>query len=111
MRKERENGRMRCGKEDEKEGEEERRGRERRIKNRKGGTKSVPPPPDVLPSTKLGNNMTPIKGRLGKNTTPTSRDPVKQSEKLQMNPKQRQSSFEIPSSRDSRAPKFHPAQI
>ena len=86
MRKEREKGRMRCGKEDEKEGEEERRGRERRIKNRKGGTKSVPPPPDVLPSTKLGNNTTPIKGRLGKNTTPISRDPVKLSEKLQMNP-------------------------
>ena len=78
MRKERENGRMRCEKKkDEKEGEKERRGRERRIKNRKGDTKSVPPPPDVLPSTKLGNNMTPIKGRLGKNTTPTSRDPVK----------------------------------
>ena len=73
-------------KKDEKEGEEEERGRERRIKNRKGGTKSVPPPPNVLPSTKLGNNMTPIKGRLRKNTTPTSRDPVKLSQKLQMNP-------------------------
>ena len=89
MRKEREKGRMRCEKKDEKEGEEERRGRERRIKNRKGGTKSVPPPPDAFPSTKLGNNMTPIKGRLGKNTTPTSRDPVKLSQKLQMNPQQR----------------------
>ena len=68
---------MKCGRKDEKEGEEERRGRERRIKNRRGGTKSVPPPPDVLPSTKLGNNMTPIKGRLGKNTTSISRDPEK----------------------------------
>ena len=86
MQKEREKGRMRCGKKDEKEGEKERSERERRIKIRKGGTKSVPPPLDVLTSTKLGNNTTPIKGRLGKNTTPTSRDPVKLSHKLQMNP-------------------------
>ena len=104
MWKERENGRMRCGKKDEKEGEEERRGRGRRIKNRKGGTKSVPPPPNVFPSMKLGNNMTPIKGRLGKNITPTSRDQVKLSQKLQMNRQQRQSSFEIP----SRANLIHP---
>ena len=71
-----------------KEGEgEERRGRERRIKKKKkGGTRSVPPSPDTFPSAKLGNNMTPIKGRLGKNTTPTSRDPMKQSQNLQMNP-------------------------
>ena len=90
---------MRCKKkEDEKEGEEERRG-ERRIKNRKGGTKSVPPPPYVSPSTKLGNNMTPIKGRLGKNITPTSKNPVKPSQKLQTNPQQRQSSSEVPSAR------------
>ena len=73
-----------------KEGEgEERRGRERRIKNREGGTRSVPPPPDAFPSAKLGNNMTPIKGRLGKNTTPTSRDPIKLNQNLQMNPPQR----------------------
>ena len=85
MRTEREKGRMRCKKKIEKEGEEERRG-ERRIKSKKGGTKSVSPPPDVLPSTKLGNNMTPIKGRLGKNTTPISSDPIKLSHKLQMNP-------------------------
>ena len=66
-----------------KEGEgEERRGRERRIKNRESGTRSVPPPPDVVPSAKLGNNMTPTKGRLGKNTTPTSRDPIKLNQNL-----------------------------
>ena len=60
----------------EKEGEgEERRERERRGGNEKIGTKSVPPSPDAFPSTKLGNNITHIKGRLGKNTTPTSRDP------------------------------------
>ena len=70
IRKERERGSMRYGKKDEKEGEEERRGRKRRIKNRKGGTKSVSPPPDVFPSAKLGNNMTPIRGRLGKTQLP-----------------------------------------
>ena len=75
-----------------KEGEgEERRGRERRIKNREGDTRSVPPPPDTFPSAKLGNNMTPIKGRLGK-----SRDPIKLNQNLQMNPLQRRLSFEIP---------------
>ena len=54
---------------------EDRRERERRGENEKSGTKSVPPSPDAFPSTKLGNNITPIKGRLGKNTTPTCRDP------------------------------------
>ena len=56
---------------------EERRGRERRIENRESGTRNVPPSPDAFPSTKLGNNITPIKGRLEKNTTPTSRGPTK----------------------------------
>ena len=70
-----------------KEGEgEEMKGRERTIKNREGGTRSVPPPSDAFPSSKLGNNMSPIKGRLGKNTTPTSRDPMKLNQNLQMNP-------------------------
>ena len=60
--------------ENEKEGEgEERRERERRGENRKGDTKNVPPSPNTFPSTKLGKNITPIKGRLGKNTTPTGR--------------------------------------
>ena len=40
---------------------------------RKGCT--TPSPQDAFPSQELGNNMTPIKGRLGKNTTPTQRDP------------------------------------
>ena len=58
----------------EKEGEgEERRERERRGENGESGTKNAPLPPDSFPSTKLGNNITPIKGRLGKNTTPTGR--------------------------------------
>ena len=60
--------------ENEREGEgEERRGRERRGENRKSGTKRVSPSPNAFPSTKLGNNTTPIEGRLGKNTTPTGR--------------------------------------
>ena len=80
-------GRMRCGrKEERKEKEKKEERRERRIKNREGGIRSVPPPPDAFPSAKLGNNITPIKERLGKNTTPTSRDPVELNQNLQMNP-------------------------
>ena len=69
---------MRCGKkrrkegrENEKEGEgEEMRGRERK-KNGENGTRDAPPSPDAFPSTKLGNNITPIKGRqLGKTQLP-----------------------------------------
>ena len=71
------------GRENEGEGEiEERRGRERRIENRESGISNVPPSPDTSPSTKLGNNMTPIKGRLGKKTTPTSRGPTKLNQNL-----------------------------
>ena len=39
----------------------------------------------IFPSTKLGNNMTPIKERLGKNTTPTSDNPVMMNQNLQTN--------------------------
>ena len=60
--------------ENKREGEgEERRGRERRRENRESDTRNVPPSPDASPSTKLGDNTTPIKGRLRKNTTPTGR--------------------------------------
>ena len=69
------------------EKEKRNRGRERRIKNRESGTRSVPPPPDAFPSVKLGNNMTPIKGRLGKNTTLTSRSPIKLNQNLQVDPR------------------------
>ena len=89
-KEERKKGRMRCGKrrkegrENEGEGErEEMRGRERRTENRESGTRNVSPSPDTFPSTKLGNNMTPIKGRLGKNTTPTSKGPTKLNQNLQ----------------------------
>ena len=80
------------GRENEGEGErEETRGRERRIENKESGTRNVPPSPDAFPSTKLGNNMTPIKGRLGKNTTPTSKGPTKLNQNLQVDPRRRRS--------------------
>ena len=85
------------GRENEGEGErEERRGRERRIENGESGKRNVPPSPDAFPSAKLGNNMTPIKGRLGKNTTPTSRGPTKLNQNLQADPRRRRSSFNAP---------------
>ena len=92
---EKEKGRMRCGRKEEreeermkkKEKEKKKRGRERRIENRESGTRSVLPPPDAFPSAKLGNNMTPIKGRLGKNTTLTSRSPTKLNQNLQVDPR------------------------
>ena len=89
------------GRENEGEGErEERRGRERRIENRESGTRNVPPSLDTFPSTKLGNNMTLIKGRLWKNTTPTSRGPTKLNQNLQADPWRRRSSFDASSRAD-----------
>ena len=79
----------------EKEKEKKKRGRERRIENKERSTRSVPPSPDVFPSTKLGNNMTTIKGRLGKNTTPTSKGPTKLNQNLQTDPRRRRSSFNV----------------
>ena len=82
VRKKEEKGRKE-ERENEGEGErEERRGRERRTENRESDTRDAPPSPDAFPSAKLGNNMTPIKGRLGKNTTPTSRGPTKLNQNL-----------------------------
>ena len=82
--------------EDEKEGEgrrgrkEKRRGRkeeeEDKDKNRESSANDAPPSPHAFPSKKLGNNMTPIKGRLEKNTTPTDRVPKKLIQRLQRNP-------------------------
>ena len=65
------------------------RRKERRRENREGGTRNIPPSPDAFPSTKLGNNITPIKGRLGKNTTPTSRGPTKLNQNSQADPRRR----------------------
>ena len=63
-----------------KEGEgEEIREIERR-ENGESGTKNAPLSPDAFPSTKLGNNITPIKGRLGKKITPTGRGPSEPSQ-------------------------------
>ena len=70
---------------------------EKKIENRESGTKNVPPSSDTFPSTKLGNNMTPIKGRLGKNTTPTSRSPTKLNQNLQVDPRRRRSNFDASS--------------
>ena len=93
--------RRKKGRRNEGEGErDERRGRERRTENRESGTKNVPPSPDTFPSTKLGNNMTPIKGRLGKNTTPTSRSPTKLNQNLQVDPRRRRSNFNASSRAD-----------
>ena len=99
---------MRCGRKEEreeermkeKEKEKKKRRRERRIENIESGTRSVPPSPDTFPSTKLGNNITPIKGRLGKNTTPTSRDPTELNQNPQANPPQRRSSLKASSRAD-----------
>ena len=75
--------------------EKKKRGRERRIENRESGTRSVSPSPEAFPSAKLGNNMTPLKGRLGKNRTPTSRGPTKLNQNLQADPRRRRSSFDV----------------
>ena len=82
----------------EKKGEErekrEEKKKEKQIEQCKGSTA---PPPDAFPSQKLGNNMTPIMGRLGKNTTPTHGDPEKLIQRRQRNP-----------SEDSRTSSIHP---
>ena len=71
-------GRKRRGRkdEDEEEGEGKEEEKEKQ-KMEKAVHERHRPLQKIFPSTKLGNNMTPIKGRLGKNTTPTSNNPVK----------------------------------
>ena len=76
------------GRENEREEErEERRGRERRIENKESGTRNVPPSSEAFPIMKLRNNITPIKGRLGKNTTPKSKGPTKLNQNPQADPR------------------------
>ena len=81
-----------------KEGEgEERREREREKEKGESGARGALPSPDAFPSAKLGNNMTPMKGRLGKNTTPTSRSPTELNQNIQNNPQQRRPDFDASS--------------
>ena len=49
---------------------EERRGREKITENGENDTRGAPPSLDAFPSAKLGNNITPIKGRLRKTQLP-----------------------------------------
>ena len=57
--------------------EKEKRKKEETQKMEKAIHERHRPLQKIFPSTKLGNNITPIKGRLGKNTTPTSDNSVK----------------------------------
>ena len=77
--------------------EEERRERGREKEKGESGARGALPSADAFPSTKLGNNITPMKGRLGKNTTPTSRSPTELNQNLQNNPQQRQPDFDASS--------------
>ena len=56
--------------------EEERREKGREKEKGESSARGALPSADAFPSTKLGNNITPMKGRLGKNTTPTSGSPT-----------------------------------
>ena len=93
-----EKGRMRGGKKEErkkneKKGEKERE--EQKMERMAQG--GALPSPDAFPSVKLGNNMTPIKGRLGKNTTPTSRSLTELDQNLQKDPQRRRPDFDASS--------------
>ena len=81
----------------EERGEEERRERGREKEKGESGARGALPSADAFPSTKLGNNITPMKGRLGKNTTPTSRSPTELNQNLKNNPQQRRPDFDASS--------------
>ena len=82
-----------------KKGREEEEMRERGREKEKGesSARGVLPSANAFPSMKLGNNITPMKGRLGKNTTPISRSPTELNQNLQNNPQQRQPDFDASS--------------
>ena len=63
--------------------------RKKKNKNRESSARDAPFSPGAFPSTELGNNMTPIEGRLGKNTTPTCKRTVALTPNLQKDPQQR----------------------
>ena len=69
----------------------------REKENGENDARGALPSPDAFPSAKLGNNMTPIKGRLGKNTTPTSRSPAELNQNLQKNFQRRRPDFDASS--------------
>ena len=77
--------------------EEERREGGREKEKGESGARGALPSADAVPSTKLGNNITPMKGRLGKNKTPTSRSPTELNQNLQNNPQQKQPDFDASS--------------
>ena len=87
-REKREEKREKREEEREERKERRRKERERERENEKGesGARGALPSADAFPSTKLGNNITPMKGRLGKNTTPTSRSPTELNQNFQNNP-------------------------
>ena len=91
-KKENEKGEKRRGEGEKKRGEEE-KSRKKKNKNRESSARDAPLSPDAFPSTKLGNNMTPIEGRLGKNTTPTCKKTAASTLNLQKDPQQRQPDF------------------
>ena len=93
--KEERKGRRRKERERERERERRERGREKEKGER--GARGALPSADAFPRTKLGNNITPMKGRLGKNTTPTSRSLTELNQNLHNNPQQRQPDFDASS--------------
>ena len=90
-------GRMRGSRKEEKKEEEKKGEKEREKENGEDGARGALPSPDAFPSAKLGNNMTPIKRRLGKNTTPTRRSPVELNQNLQKNFQRRRPDFDASS--------------
>ena len=84
----------------EREGEE-RRERERRGEKGESSTKSTSLSPDAFPSMKLGNNITPIKGRQRKNTTPNGRGASEPSRNPWADPLRRRPSLDALSSTNS----------
>ena len=81
--------------------EEERRKRGKEKEKGESGARGALPSADAFPSMKLGNNITPIKGRLEKNTTPTCRRIAALTPNLQRDPQQRRQGFRDSSYPDS----------
>ena len=101
MRRRRERGKWKTGEEEkgwkefrekrEEEREKRKEERKKNNKNRESSARDAPFSLGAFPSTELGNNITPIKGRLGKNTTPTCKRTAALN--LQKDPQQRRQGF------------------